>query len=118
MKKKRIVFTTSWDDGHPLDMRVADLLSRYGFAGTFYQPLSNREGLPVMAPSDVRRLSESFEIGSHTIDHCYLDRVDEAEARRQIAGGKDRIEQILGHQVSGFCYPGGHYTSKHRQFVA
>lgn len=24
------LFTTSWDDGHPLDARVAELLSRHG----------------------------------------------------------------------------------------
>ena len=76
------LFTTSWDDGHPLDARVAELLSAHGFRGTFYMPLSNREGLPVMPPADVRRLGQGFEIGSHTIDHCYLQTVDRTEARR------------------------------------
>ena len=117
MTEHKVVFTTSWDDGHPLDMRVADLLSQHGFRGTFYIPGSNREGLPVVPPGDMRRLAERFEIGSHTIDHCYLETVGAAEARRQIAGGKDQLEQILGHSVSGFCYPGGHYASKHRQMV-
>ena len=111
------VFTTSWDDGHPLDLRVADLLSRHGFQGTFYVPISNREGLPVMRPGEIRRLDETFEIGSHTIDHCYLRTVGAGEARRQIAGGKDQLEQILGHGVGGFCYPGGHYAGQHRQMV-
>ena len=27
--------TTSWDDGHPLDFRVAELLAKYGLPGTF-----------------------------------------------------------------------------------
>jgi peptidoglycan/xylan/chitin deacetylase (PgdA/CDA1 family) len=116
--RHRVVFTTSWDDGHPFDLRLADLLSRHGFKGTFYLPLSNREGLPVMPPSDMQRLSERFEIGSHTIDHCYLDAVGESEAYRQITGGKDQLEHILGHSVSGFCYPGGHHTAKLRQLVA
>ncbi len=111
------IFTTSWDDGHPLDARVADLLSLHGFQGTFYVPLSNREGLPVMPPGEMRRLAQGFEIGSHTIDHCYLKTVDATEARRQIVGGKNQIEQILGRGVSGFCYPGGHGTLAHRQMV-
>jgi len=115
--RDRVVFTTSWDDGHPLDMRLADLLSGHGFKGTFYMPLSNREGLPVMGPGDMRRLSERFEIGSHTLDHCYLKRVNDAEARRQIDRGKNQMEQILGHGVSGFCYPGGRYTWRHQQMV-
>ena len=111
------IFTTSWDDGHPLDARVAELLSRHGFQGTFYMPLSNREGLPVMPPGEVRHLGQRFEIGSHTIDHCYLKTVDAAEARRQIVEGKTRLEQILGHRVSGFCYPGGQRTLEVRQMV-
>jgi hypothetical protein len=29
------VMTTSWDDGHPLDLQIAQLLSKSGLAGTF-----------------------------------------------------------------------------------
>lgn len=111
------VFTTSWDDGHPLDARLAELLSKHGFGGTFYMPLSNREGLPVLHPTEMRRLGQRFEIGSHTIDHCYLTSVDTGESRRQIVDGKYQIEQVLGHSVAGFCYPGGQYTLEHRKMV-
>jgi len=115
--KNQAIFTTSWDDGHPLDARVAELLSRHGFHGTFYTPLSNREGFPVMPAAEMRCLGQGFEIGSHTLDHCPLKTVDAAEARRQIVEGKTGLEQILGHRVSGFCYPWGQYTSKHRRMV-
>ena len=111
------LFTTSWDDGDLLDTRMAELLSRHGFQGTFYMPLSNREGLPVMPPGEMRRLGQEFEIGSHTLDHCPLKTVDAAEARRQIVEGKNQLEQILGYRVSGFCYPWGQYTRKIRQMV-
>ena len=30
--------TTSWDDGHPLDYRIAEMLQEYGLRGTFYIP--------------------------------------------------------------------------------
>ncbi len=111
------IFTTSWDDGHPLDLRVGEILSQHGFQGTFYVPISNREGLPVLQSGEIQRLGETFEIGSHTIDHRYLRTVGAADARRQIAGGKEQLEQILGHGVSGFCYPGGHYAAQDRQMV-
>ena len=111
------LFTTSWDDGHPLDARVAELLSRHGFQGTFHVPLSNREGFPVMPAAEMRRLGQGFEIGSHTLDHCPLKTVDAAVARRQIVEGKNQLERILGHRVSGFCYPGGQCTWKIRQMV-
>jgi peptidoglycan/xylan/chitin deacetylase (PgdA/CDA1 family) len=96
---------------------MADLLSLHGFRGTFYMPLSNREGLPVMSPAGMRRLGQAFEIGSHTIDHCRLTSGLSTEARRQIAGGKEQIEQVLGYGVTGFCYVNGQYTFAHRQMV-
>jgi peptidoglycan/xylan/chitin deacetylase (PgdA/CDA1 family) len=65
----------------------------------------------------MRYLGQRFEIGSHTIDHCYLNTVGVAEARRQIVAGKHRLEQVLARRVIGFCYPGGHYTLEHRQMV-
>lgn len=102
-----MLFTTSWDDGHPLDERVADLLARHGFQGTFYVPLSNREGLPVLDPAALRRLDAGFEIGSHTLDHCYANTVPAAEWAQRVRDGKAGLEHQLGHRVAGFCYPGG-----------
>ena len=102
-----MLFTTSWDDGHPLDERVADLLARHGFQGTFYVPLSNREGLPVLDRAALRRLDASFEIGSHTRDHCYANSVPAAEWAQQVRDGRAGLEQQLGHRVAGFSYPGG-----------
>lgn len=114
---KPAIFTSSWDDGHPLDMRLGDLLAKHDFPATFYIPLSNREGLPVLSPEQIRGLGSAFEIGSHTLDHCYLNTVDDSEARRQIMDGKKRLEDILGSRVRGFCYPGGRFASAHRRIT-
>lgn len=107
MKHKIPLFTTSWDDGHPFDVRVADLLDRYQMRGTFYVPITNMEGLPVLSATQLRSLANEFEVGSHTLDHCYLDSVNLTEARRQIVEGKTELEQMIGTPVRGFCYPGG-----------
>jgi peptidoglycan/xylan/chitin deacetylase (PgdA/CDA1 family) len=112
------VFTSSWDDGHPLDLRLAELLQRHGFAGTFYVPMRNGSGLPVMEAPEIRRLAALAEVGSHTLDHCYLTSVDDAKARAQICAGKAELEQALGTSVAGFCYPGGQFTAEHRRMVA
>src|SRR5262249_26496051 len=57
--------TTSWDDGHPLDLRVADLLARHGLRGTFYVPRTAEN--PTMTARQVRELSGTFEVGGHTL---------------------------------------------------
>lgn len=111
-------FTTSWDDGHPLDLKLADALARRGFTGTFYVPLNNdRFGLPVLAPAGLRELGARCELASHTLDHCYLTTVPAAEARQQIRDGRAALEDVLGHRVTGFCYPGGQYAPAHRDMV-
>lgn len=109
--------TTSWDDGHPLDLRVAELLTRHGFGGTFYVPCSNGEGRPVMTAADLRTLGAQFEIGGHTIDHVRLVGLPAAERDRQIHDGKRRIEDDLGHAIVGFCYPGGKHDRAIRDAV-
>jgi peptidoglycan/xylan/chitin deacetylase (PgdA/CDA1 family) len=111
-------FTTSWDDGHPLDRRLADLMARHGIRGTFYCPQHNREGLPVMQPADLRVLDGPFEIGSHTLDHAYANRVPASQWARGVAQGKSQLEDTLGHAVLGFCYPGGKRAAGSRSAVA
>jgi peptidoglycan/xylan/chitin deacetylase (PgdA/CDA1 family) len=101
-----------------LDLKLADLHQRHGFPATFFVPISNREGLPVMPGSQLRELAKSgFEVGSHTIDHCYLTTVDLETAQHQITDGKKQLEQLLGEAVPGFCYPGGKFRAEHKEMV-
>lgn len=111
------VFTCSTDDGHPSDMKMAELLSRHGLNGTFYVPIFNREGPPVLNRGDLRELAKLFEIGSHTHDHCYLKTVDNKEAARQIGSGKAKLEDLIAQPVQGFCYPGGKFAHQHLALV-
>ncbi|TMQ07221.1 MAG: hypothetical protein E6J90_43930 [Deltaproteobacteria bacterium] len=110
-------FTTSWDDGHPLDLRLAELLGARGFAATFYVPRHNREGRPVMTSAELRALGAGFEIGGHTLDHVRLTGLPAAERDRQIRDGKRRLEDELGRAISGFCYPGGAHDRATRRAV-
>ena len=111
------VFTSSWDDGHPLDLRIAELLDKYGLTATFYVPITNREGMSVMSASECRQISARHEIGSHTRDHCYLNTVDLHEAESQIINGKSELEDLLGSGVEGFCYPGGKWSQSIENLV-
>ena len=112
-----IHFTTSWDDGHPLDLKMAAALSKHGFRGTFYLPCRNRAGLPVLSPGAIRAIAQEHEIASHTLDHCYLDRVTTATAQSQIADGRRMLEDWLGQPVHGFAYPGGRHSGQIRRLV-
>lgn len=102
----KAIITTSWDDGHPLDRKLADLLARYGIPATFYFP-AERAKRGCMGPDDMREIGRSFDVGGHTCHHVDLRRIPAAEARREIIEGKSRIEDILGRALTSFCYPYG-----------
>lgn len=110
-------FTLSIDDGHPLDLRIADLLDRHSLRATFYVPLANAEGSPVMSAAHVRHLAQRFEIASHTWSHRFLAMLDDDEAWSEVIDGKHALEQRLGAPVQGFCYPGGRYRRRHVAMV-
>ncbi len=101
--------TVSVDDGHPSDLKVAALLARHGLKATFYLPVTNREGPPVLSGAQARALAQGFEIGAHTLTHRFLANLDADTAWCEIYDGKRMLEDQLGLPVHGFCYPGGRY---------
>jgi len=107
--------TTSWDDGHPLDFRVAALLAKYGLRGTFYVPMTAPTG--TMRAEQVRELSCSFEIGAHTVHHVDLTAATEQKARQEIFDSKAWLEDSTGLPCSMFCPPRGRYSVRHLELI-
>jgi hypothetical protein len=113
--KPAAYITTSWDDGHPLDLRVAELLARHGLPGTFYVPRVAENG--TMALDQIRELSRAFEIGAHTLDHVTLTRAAEQQAWQQIKGSKSWLEDSTGLACLMFCPPEGKYSGRHLEMA-
>jgi peptidoglycan/xylan/chitin deacetylase (PgdA/CDA1 family) len=108
-------FTTSWDDGHPSDLRVAEMLARHNLRGTFYIP--RRIDTGVMSDGQIRELSSRFEIGAHTINHVFLDGADDVTARREIVDSKKWVADVTGKDCTMFCPPGGKFSARHAPLV-
>ena len=100
--------TTSWDDGHPADLRLAEELASRGLKGTFYLA-RECEGLPRLTPAAMKQLASlpGVEIGAHTLTHPDLRQLSDREMLAEIAGSKSWLEDLLGRDVSAFCYPRG-----------
>jgi peptidoglycan/xylan/chitin deacetylase (PgdA/CDA1 family) len=105
-----VYITTSWDDGHPLDLRVAELLKKHRISGTFYIPRIAENG--TMSAAHIRQLSLAFEIGAHTLCHTDLTRATEHQAWREIAGSKSWLEDNIGQPCRMFCPPKGKYSRR------
>ena len=110
---KLTIITTSWDDGHPCDLRLAEALAKSGLPATFYVPLFGENGKPVLGASDLRSFrNQGIEIGAHTVTHQVLPQLDSAGLVREVCGSKQLLEDQLGEEVQMFCYPRGRYNSK------
>ncbi len=59
-----------------------------------------------------------ISIGSHTLTHPYLTRLDDRTAEREVAGSRDEIAQHIGRDVDFFCYPSGDLTARERALAA
>jgi peptidoglycan/xylan/chitin deacetylase (PgdA/CDA1 family) len=112
-----LLVTTSWDDGHPSDLRLADLLAKHEASGTFYIPNLNVEGRPVMQPTEIRCLGQHLEIGGHTRDHVSLTQLAPHEAAQQVIFNKHWLEDLWGREVVCFAYVRGQHNRATRRVV-
>jgi peptidoglycan/xylan/chitin deacetylase (PgdA/CDA1 family) len=103
--------TTSWDDGHPSDQRLADLLQKYDLKGTFYIPQIN-PGHRVMRETEIVDLSARFEIGAHTLRHLNLKRLPAHQAAEEIKGSFLWLRNLLSKDPVSFCPPFGKYSER------
>jgi peptidoglycan-N-acetylglucosamine deacetylase len=113
------VLTTSWDDGHKCDVRLARMLKEHGLKATFYVAPENREFAKqdLLSVPEIRGISQDFEIGAHSMTHPRLPAIAEPEAAREVAESKAVLEEITGQEIKVFCYPGGAYSAVHVQQV-
>jgi peptidoglycan/xylan/chitin deacetylase (PgdA/CDA1 family) len=62
----------------------------------------------VMTEDDLTKLPEPLiTIGSHGLTHVRLAEIGREDARRELAGSKRRLEEILGRPVMAFAFPYG-----------
>ena len=116
---KTVVVTTSWDDGHKHDLRLAQLLKDYGLKATFYVSPENQEFAQhdLLTLPELREISRDFEIGAHTLTHPRLPTISQEQARKEIIESKAVLEEVTGKEISTFCYPGGAYRALHVKLV-
>jgi peptidoglycan/xylan/chitin deacetylase (PgdA/CDA1 family) len=88
-----------------------------GIAG--HPPLNDHLMMRSSQVLDLHRAG--MEIGGHTVHHPILTELDEASAREEIVGGRQRLESITGAPVTVFAYPNGgprkDYDARHVAIV-
>ncbi|MBR2929925.1 MAG: polysaccharide deacetylase family protein [Clostridia bacterium] len=116
-KKKAITF--SYDDAVTQDIRLIELLNKYGLKCTFNinsgllgkGDMLIREGLRIshykILPERVREVYEGHELAVHTLTHPSLISCSDEEVLRQVEEDRRNIEALAGYEIVGMAYPGG-----------
>lgn len=102
---KSIVLT--FDDGWRSQYEDAvPVLKQFGFTGSFFI-ITSYETYPAYMTWDmIKDLDKSgFEIGSHTVHHVNLAKIDLVKANTEVVDSKKTLEQELGHPITTFVYP-------------
>lgn len=123
-KKKAVTF--SFDDGVTQDIRLIEILDRYGLKGTFNinSELLGRAGELVrngitvrhdkVLPCDLRSIYAGHEVAAHTLTHPNLTGLDEPEIIRQVEEDRKRLSEVCGYEVIGMAYPCGGVNNDER----
>ncbi len=105
------IITTSWDDGHPKDFVISELLDKYNLKGTFYIPRANPENI-VLSEDQLLSLSKNNEIGGHTLNHVRLTGQSIKTVQAEVSGCYKWLKEILHIDPVSFCFPRGSYSPK------
>lgn len=116
-KKKALTF--SFDDGVTQDIRLIEILNRYGLKATFNinSELLGKEGgidrngkavrHDKVQVCDVPHIYAGHEVAAHTLTHPNLTRLTKEEIIRQVEEDRKNLSRICGYKVVGMAYPCG-----------
>ena len=116
-KMKAVTF--SYDDCTTQDIRLVELLNKYGLKCTFNvnslclggKNELVREGVTVrhdkLTAEQVKEVYAGHEVAVHTLTHPYLQTIeDEQVIIDQIEKDRENLEAIVGYDVRCMAYPG------------
>jgi peptidoglycan/xylan/chitin deacetylase (PgdA/CDA1 family) len=116
-KKKAITF--SFDDGVTQDIRLIEILNKYGLKATFNlnsallgtENSLDRNGKIVrhdkISPSKVKEIYAGHEIAVHTLAHPNLTTLSEDTIVYQVEEDRKALSRLCGYEVEGMAYPCG-----------
>ncbi len=116
----RRTLAITFDDCYADNLNAACILHEYGLPATFFVPTQYIDTplrfpwdshLPAMANltwADLRQMADwGHDIGSHTVTHADLAKLDDAAALRELVDSRTQLEERIGRPVKWFAFPFG-----------
>jgi len=102
--------TMSYDDGVVQDIKLIDILNRYGIKAAFHINgglFDREEGRPRIKRDEVKQVYAGHEISLHGYTHQSLSVTPNVRIIEEIIQDKLALEAITGEPVRGMSYPNG-----------
>lgn len=111
--------TLSYDDGVEQDIKLIDIMNKYGLKGTFNlnSGAYAEEGTVYPEGHILRRMTEKqvtelyknsgHEVAVHALTHAFLDQLPTHMAIKEILEDRENLEKQFGTMVRGAAYPYG-----------
>lgn len=121
---KRKAFTMSYDDGVEQDIRLIELMRKYGVKGTFNinSELFAPEGTVYPAGQVHRRMTKKqcldlytqpgIEVATHGTKHGFFTQLPISDVILQTAEDRKLLEEMFGKIIRGMAYPYGAFNDE------
>ncbi len=119
-KPPRRTLAITFDDCYADNLNAARILHEHGLPATFFVPTQyvdtplrfpwdhHLPAMPNLTWNDLRQMAAwGHEIGSHTVSHADLAKLDDAETLRELVESRTKLEAEIGRPVTWFAFPFG-----------
>lgn len=116
------VLTLSYDDAHVHDIRMMDILDKYGLkctfnisSGRYVEEDCEREqfsGPMKLSEAKKAYTNSGHEIAVHSLNHPHINILSELDVLREVVEDKRQIENDYGIIARGMAYPFGVFNDK------
>ena len=116
---RRKALTLSYDDGTVHDVRLVEILNRYGIKATFNL---NSIHFTQQRPQKTRAMTREeanalfagsgHEIAVHSFSHPFLEQLPRGNAAWELMQDRKTLEEMFGCIVRGMAYPMGTYNDE------
>ena len=107
----------TFDDGYKSNLLAAEILSNFNAKATFFIIKNFIQINNYLNKKDLLQLSSQFQIGSHSVTHPNLTKLNNKQILYELSSSKDWLEDICGKVINTFSIPNGFYNRKIVQYA-